>query len=541
MTRERPSRRRRTTLACDTCRSRRTKCDSQRPSCDYCQTHGIPCIYQELPAEPPSRVEEELTVIHQRLDQVIDLLLPPLEPNTTNTHPAEARNEYDHAVATQSDSPFDLASKLLRNPSVMHLFGLNADFAQSLLRGEREAGSQGNRGGGATSMLLVHHQHVVSALAAFSARVHPWYPILPSNFTSEYFRVLSGSLPPSSESCLSLLVAAVGHVVGDDEAVSDPPYFEAALASLPIIISECSVRSVQCLMLIAFGLEGDDPDALESSRQAYWGVLLLENEIGAQLDVPKSDIWSLDELVPLPLCQRPWSFTPENISPTVSPPGYPETDVSIDTHVGATGSYFLAEIAMRRMLHRCNTAVQITPKGEYVYAPYIARELGKQLEEWYCHLPDINRFEKGDASQPLELVRIPTSPVSNFLRVQYYCCRMSIYWPAVYQAMQDGALTDRLWDDCKQFLDSYVMLTPSIAAAFEDCYVNRWTLFVSIFVTTVAAVAVTTTPCLRELCSPQLYQCILASAHAKSTTLQKSPSLMMLQGVLEQRILDANV
>ncbi|KAI9043123.1 putative C6 transcription factor [Aspergillus affinis] len=517
MTRQRASRRRRTTLACDTCRSRRTKCDAQRPSCDYCQTHGIPCIYQELPVEPPSRVEEELAVIHQRLDQVIDLLHPPLEPNAANAHPAEARNECEYSVATQCDSPFDLASKLLGNPSVMHVLGLNADFAQSLLRGERHAESQGNRGGvGGTPMLLVHHQHVVSALAAFSSRAHPWYPILPSDFTSEYFRVLSGSLPPSSESCLSLLVAAVGHVVGDDEAVSDPPYFEAALASLPNIISECSVRSVQCLMLVAF-------------------------EIGGQLDVPNSDIWSLDELVPLPLCQRPWQFTPESTSPSISPPGFPEIQVSIDTHVEATGSYFLAEIAMRRMLHRCNTAVQVTPKGGYIYAPYIARELEHQLEEWYRHLPDINRFEKGDASQPLELVRIPPSPLSNFLRVQYYCCMMSIYWPAVHQAMQDGALPDLLWDDCKRFLDSYVMLTPSIAAAFQDCHVNRWNLFVSIFLTTVAAVAVASTPCLRELCSPQFYQCILASAHAKQTTLQKSPSLMMLQGVLEQRILDANV
>lgn len=194
--------------------------------------------------------------------------------------------------------------------------------------------------------------------------------------------------------------------------------------------------------------------------------------------MPKSDIWSLDELVPLPLCQQLWQFTPESTTPSISSPESPEIRVAIDTHLGTTGSYFLAEIAMRRMLHRCNSAVQATPKGDYIYAPYIARELGHQLEEWYCHLPDINRFEKGDASQPLESVRIPPSPLCNFLRVQYYCCRMSIYWPAVHQAIQDGALTDVLWDDCQKFLESYVMLTPSIAAAFQDCHVNRWTLFV---------------------------------------------------------------
>jgi hypothetical protein len=91
----------------------------------------------------------------------------------------------------------------------------------------------------------------VSALAAFSARVHIWYPILPSGFSQEYFRVLSGPLPPSSETCLSLLVVAVGLVVEGEDAVPDIPYFQTAVALLPIIISECSVRSVQCLVLIS--------------------------------------------------------------------------------------------------------------------------------------------------------------------------------------------------------------------------------------------------------------------------------------------------
>jgi hypothetical protein len=141
-------------------------------------------------------------------------------------------------------------------------------------------------------------------------------------------------------------------------------------------------------------------------------------------------------------------------------------------------SYFLAEIAMRRMLHRCNTAVQVTSGGKYVYAPGIALELEHQLEEWYRYLPEMNSFGKGDVSQPLMLVNIPPCPLSNFLRVQYYCCKLSIYWPAVYQAMQDGATTNILVDHCQRFFDSYAMLIPSIVAAFRDCWVNRWTLFV---------------------------------------------------------------
>lgn len=202
------------------------------------------------------------------------------------------------------------------------------------------------------------------------------------------------------------------------------------------------------------------------------------SEITVQLDIAKSDIWCLDEHVPLPLCQQTWQFTPENASPGVAMIASPDSALPIDTSVENTRSYFLAEIAMRRMLHRCNTAVQVTSTGKYVYAPGIALELEHQLEEWYRYLPGVNHFEKGDVSQPLELVNIPTCALSNFLRVQYYCCKLAIYWPAVYQVMQYGLATDLLLDHCQRFFDSYVMLTPSIVAAFHDCQVNRWTLFV---------------------------------------------------------------
>ncbi|CAL5868126.1 uncharacterized protein PFLUO_LOCUS2350 [Penicillium psychrofluorescens] len=380
------TKRKRTTLACDACRARRTKCDSQRPACHYCQTRGLACVYQEPVVEPPSRVEEELNAVNKRLDQLISLMLPaqPVSPDVRTTDP---RNEYD-ALANHLDSPFDLPSKLLGNSSVMHVLGLDADFAQALIRRERAAGLEGQAGGG-PRMLMVHHRHAVSALAAFSAQVHIWYPVLPSGFSQEYFRVLSGALHPSSESCLSLLVAAVGYVVGGAH-------------------DYCLIASSKIQNIIKSGLEGDDPNAIELTRRAYWGVLLLENEITGQLDVAKSDIWCLDEHVPLPLCQQTWQFTPENASPGVAAIASPDSALSIDTSVENTRSYFLAEIAMRRMLHRCNAAVQATPTGKYVYAPGIALELEHQLEEWYRYLPDINHFEKGDVSQPLELLSIPT-------------------------------------------------------------------------------------------------------------------------------------
>ncbi|KAL4863632.1 hypothetical protein BDV12DRAFT_201889 [Aspergillus spectabilis] len=67
--------RKRLVLACDTCRSRRTKCDGQRPSCNPCCVRGLDCIYQALPDTPGNRMESELAAINQRLDQLTDLVV----------------------------------------------------------------------------------------------------------------------------------------------------------------------------------------------------------------------------------------------------------------------------------------------------------------------------------------------------------------------------------------------------------------------------------------------------------------------------------
>lgn len=83
----------------------------------------------------------------------------PAQPVSPDVRTTDPRNEYD-ALANHLDSPFDLPSKLLGNSSVMHVLGLDADFAQALIRRERAAGLEGQAGGG-PRMLMVHHRHAV--------------------------------------------------------------------------------------------------------------------------------------------------------------------------------------------------------------------------------------------------------------------------------------------------------------------------------------------------------------------------------------------
>lgn len=387
---------------------------------------------------------------------------------------------------------------------MMDALGLDADFAEQLLTLERSAQQSS---GNAPRFFIIQHEQAVSALAAFSEQVHVWYPILRPGFSEQYLGIISGSLAPSPESCLVLLVAALGSTAqtamigGSRNDAGDTPYFEAALASLPAIISDCSVTSVQCLVLFSiyycclmkpcqahdYALiasfkvqnllkrpESAHAEVREHIRRVYWAILLLESELSVQFDVAKSGIWALDEIMTLPDGRRTWQFSVEAGSPlasTTSPASMPPTPSASTDKVQ---SYFLAEIAMRRMLHRCNTAVRKTPSGKWIYAPAIATELELQLDEWYSYLPMMIRFSTSLHGGDTENLR--ACPLTNFLRVQYFCCKISIYWPALYQAVQDGHATGQLLNHCRRFFDSYVQLMPSILIATENCLVNRWTL-----------------------------------------------------------------
>jgi hypothetical protein len=156
---------------------------------------------------------------------------------------------------SQKRPPFTL----LGNSYVLWTLGLDLDFGHTLIRMERTGFDASSRGYAGLRILRMHPQKATGALAAFYEKIHIWYPIHPLVFPEQYFHILSGTLATSAELCLALLVAAVGCVVQDEERRSrgeldersDLVFFEAALAYLPTVISECSLVSVQCALLFA--------------------------------------------------------------------------------------------------------------------------------------------------------------------------------------------------------------------------------------------------------------------------------------------------
>jgi hypothetical protein len=147
------------------------------------------------------------------------------------------------ALGLHDDSPF----RLLATDSIMRVFGLGDNYARHLIQLERANLLVGTTAPPQT--FFIPPQQVTDALAAFSDRVHGFYPILPLDFSERYFSIFSKPLISSCDSCLVLLAAAVGCVAHDPTTGSD--YYEAALASLPVVLAECTVTSIQCLIFLS--------------------------------------------------------------------------------------------------------------------------------------------------------------------------------------------------------------------------------------------------------------------------------------------------
>ncbi|KAF4217175.1 hypothetical protein CNMCM5878_006419 [Aspergillus fumigatiaffinis] len=431
-------------------------------------------------------------------------------------------------VVVGSSSLGSPPSNLLLNSSRPSIDGLDPDFGHTLIRMER-TGFDASSGGYAGLRILRMHLHkATGALAAFYEIIHTWYPILPLGFPEQYFHILSGTLAISAELCLALLVAAVGCAVQDEERRSrgeldersDLVFFEAALAYLPIVISECSLVSVQCALMFAIyycslmkpcqaldysliasfkvqnwlkSLIGDilpsfhdaineDAEKSELANWAYWAALLLEkyvaivelthmasltmhysSELSDQLDMTKSDLWHYDEYILLSDCRRTWVVAipgtesgPEAASPTTVPS---PGSIAADT----SEAYFLAEIEMRRMLRRWNAATRPTSDGSYEYSPGIALEHEHQLESWYYDLPEIIRFKKIE-DHPISPGAASVVRSNALLRSSSACNIIAANCPST-----GAQYTRRFWTDGRRVFNSWTTANVSSIPTFSSC------------------------------------------------------------------------
>ncbi|KAM0196104.1 hypothetical protein ACHAPA_004747 [Fusarium lateritium] len=456
----------------------------------------------------------------------------------------------------------------------MHLLDLDPGLATWFVNMERAIPTypgltSSTPGNSASRMLMMQSHRVTADLASFSEHVHIWYPLFPLDFTETFFHSIGNVGSSPVKSCLAILSLAIGCVAGNNDVAAalggrqELVYIYEAISFLPHVSTEHSIPALQCLILFAiyhlhllqpcqahdyilaasfrvqnmlrsqqYPPESDSGDLL---GRAYWTILLIESELLIQLDLPHSGIWKYSDSVGIRSISEIWHFPPHNpetgrssLRASSSPSPIPSP-----TPPDHTLAYFLSEIAMRRMLQRCTTSMTKSASGRVRYAPVIATELELQLHEWYDYLPPPLRFPKNvDIIDPEAL-----HPNTQFLAAQFFACKASIYWPSVYQSIEDGQMDEKLAECCAKFVNSYMIFIPAAACSFKKCHVNGWTLAAGIFIITMATLRAVSEPYFdKAFDDERLQSCFTLAVQVFAGIGDRSPSLAALGRMLDERV-----
>ncbi|CEI69153.1 hypothetical protein FVEN_g4086 [Fusarium venenatum] len=484
--------RRRATIACEVCRSRKSRCDGTKPKCKLCTELGAECIYRE----PGIKLDAGDKLILERLNRIESLLqmsmvnttanglgLTENSPGMSNGTGLDGDNMLLSAnAATFSSIPnggfgtwsaqpvgtnistmpkvhTNAAMHLLQWPLIRDLISRQCD-PQVLLQLEMAREPLHTL----TKTPCVDLSNTQAYIEAYFERVNVWYACVnPYTWRSQYRTALSNGFREGPESCIVLLVLALGQASlhGSISRIlphEDPPglqYFTAAWSLLPGLMTANSVVAAQCHLLAAayhfylvrpmeawnllcttstkLQLLLMAPSRIPSHQRElveriYWNALLFESDLLAELDLPHSGVVQFEEHVGLP--------------------GGFEGDES--EQVGRDELwYFLAEIALRRLLNRVSHLIYSKDSIANTQSldPVVA-ELDYQLSQWYESLPLPLQFPfTRNALQ---------DPVQTVLRLRFFACRTIIYRPYILAVLdnEQQVLDPAVRENCHKCLEA---------------------------------------------------------------------------------------
>lgn len=488
---------------CEVCRSRKSRCDGTRPKCKLCTELGATCVYREpgikldagdkMIIEQLNRIESMLqanlsnssqpgrtsSVSHQsptvgsdtaiRAEQALGMSntgLVPIIPNsgfgTWESAPAGTN------ISTMPKCHTNAALHLLQWPLIRDLVSSKYD-PQILLQAEMEREPLQSL----AKTPCVDLSNTQAYIEAYFEKVNVWYACVnPFTWKKHYRTALSNGFREGPESCIVLMVLALGQAslrgsISRIPANEDPPgmqYFTAAWSLLPGMMTTNNVMAAQCHLLAAaylfylvrpleaWNLLGSTstklqlllmapnripPEQKELVERIYWNTLLFESDLLAELDLPHSGVVQFEEQVGLP-----GGFQ-----------GDEQEQVGSDDLW-----YFLAEIALRRLLNRVSQLLY--SKDSFAVTSNlepIVTELDYQLMQWYEGLP-----------RPLQFPFMRTAledPVQTVLKLRFYACRVIIYRPYILCVLEnDQALLDPVVrSGCEKCLDASVRQLENIS------------------------------------------------------------------------------
>lgn len=350
-----------------------------------------------------------------------------------------------------------------------------------------------------------------------------WYACVnPYTWNRYYQSALAQGFQDGPMSCLVLLVLALGSashngsisLVSPDREPPGLPYFAAAWSFLPSIMMRNTVIAAQCMVMasaylfylvrpleawtllfnvsmklqLLFGSPNRIPSQWrELSVRVYWNALLFESDLLAELDLPHSGIVNYEELVDLP-----GGFEEDEEEEE----GGEERRVPMSV-APCQIWYFLAEIALRRLLNRVSHIIyQKDSTHTLASLGPIVSELDFQLSQWYDSLPRPVQF-------PLTQVQL-SNPAQTVLRLRYNACRTIIYRPyilAVFENEQAGA-DPGVKECCRRCLDATLRQLEHITSHREGHLPYLWQGALSMVSQTLLIMGATLSPTLAILLPP---------------------------------------
>ncbi|CAK1366970.1 hypothetical protein CB0940_10319 [Cercospora beticola] len=490
--------RRRATIACEICRSRKSKCDGNRPKCKLCTELNAECVYRE----PGIKLDAGDKLILERLAHIEGLLhsnllgsvsspgahVGPISPATSNTASEDLHSKRAHTfaagvglaplggggislatnISTMPKAHTTPALHLLQWPMIRDLVSRSCD-QQVLLQLEVVRPALDLQPPYSLDLDLAGKPSAY--VRSFFDKVNVWYAVVnPYTFAGICRQASAVGFRSGVETCIVLLVLALGQAAHSGHSISrvpqdqSPPgmaYFNAAWLLMPAVMIRNDVASAQChllaaayLMYLVRPLEAwnilcaasaklqlllQNPSAIpaqdkELSERIYWNILMIESDLLAELDLPHTGIVQLEESMRLP---RSFPFDAAAAARDESPG---EDDIW----------YFLAEIALRRLLNRVSHVIYSQKRNSIASLEPVVAELEFQLNQWYEGLPVPIRF-------PRE--RVPAQGhVQTVLRLRYFACRTIIFRPYIQAVLGDENLIHEpgVRTACEKCLDACV-------------------------------------------------------------------------------------
>ncbi|KAF1810728.1 hypothetical protein P152DRAFT_400545 [Eremomyces bilateralis CBS 781.70] len=533
--------RRRATIACEICRSRKSRCDGQRPKCRLCTELNAECVYREpgikldagdkLILEHLNRIEGMLqSNLRARANSfsVAPSLSPPLtngatvaeesghrRPSTMSNfgvasgNGAKTFNSTTSNISTMPKTHTTPALNLLQWPMIRDLVSRPYD-PQVLLQLEMSREP--------LHLPPVHTIDLAGSanyIRAFFERVNVWYACVnPFSWTRLHHAALSQGFQEGPESCIVLLVLALGCAecagsMSRQPLDRDPPgiqYFAAAWALLPSMMIRNNIMAAQCHILAsaylfyvvrpleAWNLLTNTSMKLQLllsgsrlpqhakvlTERVYWNTLLFESDLLAELDLPHSGIVQFEETVGLP-----GGFEDEGDEPV----GKDEL------------WYFLAQIALRRLLNRVSHLIYARSSATKSPSSLdaVVAELDFQLTQWYDGLPPAVRFPQG-----MNPGMATAAPVQTVLRLRYYACRTIIFRPYIQAVLNDesAAIDPSVQDNCRKCLEACIRQLEHITAHHAGHLPYLWQGALSIVSQALLIMGATMSPSLSALLPP---------------------------------------